>query len=246
MILIPAILLGFLGSMHCVGMCGPIVISIPVNNNGKFSSLVSNLLYNFGRVTTYSFFGLILGLLGESISLIFLQSHLSIFLGSVILLYLILPKSAKSFIKSNGKLTLKIGKLKQSIGKNLLRTSPLSSYILGVLNGFLPCGLVYAALAGALATASVLNSVLFMALFGIGTIPAMALLYHFKNQIDLQLRQKLNKIIPYGIAFVAILMILRGLNLGIPMISPNFDKSTLQQNAEECCEPSEILKPQSK
>lgn len=242
MILLPALLLGFLGSMHCVGMCGPIVISIPVNNNGKLSSLISNLLYNSGRVISYSFLGLIFGLLGESISLIFLQSHLSIFLGSVILIYLILPKNLKSKIKTNGQLTLKIWKLKQNIGKNLLRTNPLSSVILGILNGFLPCGLVYAALAGAIATASLLNSILYMALFGLGTIPAMALLYHFKNQIDLQIRRKINKVIPFGIALVAILMILRGLNLGIPMISPNFDKKSIE-NAGENCVPIPINKP---
>jgi len=242
MILISAILLGFLGSMHCVGMCGPLVIAIPVKSQSKLQVLMNGLSYNFGRVISYSFIGLIFGLLGESLSIIMLQSQLSIALGSIILLYLILPKSIKSKLKSNGKFTLHVGRMKSKMGALISRTTLSGSTLLGVLNGFLPCGLVYAAVAGAVATGNIFDSVIYMALFGIGTIPAMATLYYFKNQIDLQIRRKINKFIPYGIALVAIIMIFRGLNLGIPMLSPDLNKHTHTEKAEACCEPSEKFK----
>lgn len=239
MIFLSAILLGFLGSMHCVGMCGPIVIAIPIKSQSKLQILLNGLTYNFGRVLTYSFIGLLFGLIGESLSIIVLQSHLSVTLGSLILLYLILPKSLKSSLKSNGKISFHLGQLKGKMSKQLSRTTFAGSLTLGVLNGFLPCGLVYAALAGAVATGAIFDSVIYMALFGIGTIPAMATLYYFKNQIDLQIRRKINKLIPYGMALVAIIMIFRGLNLGIPMLSPDLNKHTNTEKAEACCQPSE-------
>ena len=177
-----------------------------------------------------------------SISNKVLQSNLSIALGSIILIYLVLPKKIKSKIKSKGKISIHLSKLKSRMGKQLTRTTFSGSIILGVLNGLLPCGLVYAALAGAIATGSIIYSISYMALFGLGTIPAMLFLFYFKNQIDLQIRQKINKIIPYGIAFVAILMILRGLNLGIPMLSPDFSNHNKSGVIEADCEPSKVIR----
>jgi sulfite exporter TauE/SafE len=233
-----AFLLGFLGSMHCVGMCGPIVLAIPINNKNKISPYISNILYNFGRVITYSFLGLIFGFIGQSLSIIVLQSHISITFGSLILIYLLIPSKIKSKMKFGGGAVLNIGKIKQKISQNLLKTSYISSIFIGLLNGFLPCGLVYAALAGAVATASLKDAVIYMALFGTGTIPAMAFLYHFKSKISLKIRQKINKFIPFGIALVAILMILRGLNLGIPLVSPKIEQKENQILIDEHCEPS--------
>ncbi len=242
MIFISALLLGFLGSVHCVGMCGPIVIAIPIKSQSNFRVLLNGITYNVGRVISYSIFGLLFGIVGESLTLVVLQSNLSIALGSIILIYLVLPKKIKSKIKSKGKISIHLSKLKSRMGKQLTRTTFSGSIILGVLNGLLPCGLVYAALAGAIATGSIIYSISYMALFGLGTIPAMLFLFYFKNQIDLQIRQKINKIIPYGIAFVAILMILRGLNLGIPMLSPDFSNNNKSGVIEADCEPSKVIR----
>ncbi len=242
MIFISALLLGFLGSVHCVGMCGPIVIAIPIKSQSNFRVLLNGITYNVGRVISYSIFGLLFGIVGESLTLVVLQSNLSIALGSIILIYLVLPKKIKSKIKSKGKISIHLSKLKSRMGKQLTRTTFSGSIILGVLNGLLPCGLVYAALAGAIATGSIIYSISYMALFGLGTIPAMLFLFYFKNQIDLQIRQKINKIIPYGIAFVAILMILRGLNLGIPMLSPDFSNHNKSGVIEADCEPSKVIR----
>lgn len=237
-----AFLLGFLGSMHCIGMCGPIVLAIPINKKTVIAPYLSNILYNLGRVITYSFIGLIFGFIGESLSIIVLQSHISITLGSIILLYLLIPSKLKSKFKFGGKMVINFGKLKQQISQNLLKTSYFSSIIIGILNGFLPCGLVYAAVAGAVATGDLKEAVNYMAMFGFGTIPAMAFLYHFKSKISIQIRQRINRFIPFGIALVAILMILRGLNLGIPLVSPKIEQIENQIIIDEHCEPSSIIK----
>jgi sulfite exporter TauE/SafE len=106
-----AFLLGFLGSMHCVGMCGPIVLAIPINNKNKISPYISNILYNFGRVITYSFLGLIFGFIGQSLSIIVLQSHISITFGSLILIYLLIPSKFKSNMKFGGGAVLNISNI---------------------------------------------------------------------------------------------------------------------------------------
>ena len=195
MILISAFLLGLLGSMHCVGLCGPIVMAIPVKTQSKIATLTNGLVYNFGRTLSYSFLGAIFGLIGESLSIFFLQANLSIAIGTLILLYLILPKNIKSKVKSHSKSRLFLEKLKSQISRQISRTTLSGSLFLGVLNGLLPCGLVYAALAGAVATGSLINSIFYMALFGLGTLPAMTFVYYFKNYISLNLRHKINKLI---------------------------------------------------
>ena len=96
-------------------------------------------------------------------------------------------------------------------------------FLIGAANGLLPCGMVYFAIAGALAAGSVVHGVLFMASFGLGTFPLMMLLSYFGFIINISLRNKIRKAVPYFMAAIAILLILRGMNLGIPYISPSFN-----------------------
>lgn len=91
---------------------------------------------------------------------------------------------------------------------------------MGMANGLLPCGMVYIAIAGALSTADVVSGVLFMAFFGAGTLPAMMMISYFGKMISLSARSSMRKAVPYFVAVMGILLILRGLNLGIPFISP--------------------------
>lgn len=102
----------------------------------------------------------------------------------------------------------------------------------GLLNGLLPCGLVYVAIAAALATMSSLNAMLLMFSFGIGTIPVMAGLMIFGHLISINIRQKINRSVPYFVGLMAVMLILRGMNLGIPYLSPKLEKESTEVS---CC-----------
>jgi sulfite exporter TauE/SafE len=108
----------------------------------------------------------------------------------------------------------------RQFNKILLNPSSFSMLLVGILNGLLPCGVVYIALTGALATGSALTGMGYMALFGLGTLPLMLTISLAGNMVSLSFRKTLGKLTPYVMIFFATLLILRGLNLGIPYISP--------------------------
>jgi sulfite exporter TauE/SafE len=226
--LLAAISLGFLGSFHCIGMCGPIALALPIGNLRGFTRLISVLTYNAGRIFTYAFFGLIFGGIGKTFSIFGYQQLLSIVLGALILLGLLLPSSFVSKFSGNTQLYSFFNGIKTKLSKLFLKEGKKSLFIIGLLNGLLPCGLVYMAVAGAMAAGSVLNGALFMAFFGLGTAPTMILLPLAGNSFSLSFRNKIRKTVPYMVGFMAVLLILRGLNLGIPYVSPKMEANKTQ------------------
>ena len=113
-------------------------------------------------------------------------------------------------------------------------------FSIGLLNGLLPCGLVYMALAGSIATGSVVNGALFMMFFGLGTLPFMFAVTYYSNLISLRVRNQMRKVVPVVVALMAVLMILRGMNLGIDYISPKLtqEKCEVTKGSKEkldCC-----------
>lgn len=234
MIILPGFLLGLLSSFHCMGMCGPIAIAIPHRSHTKLGVAVDDFAYNIGRVITYTVLGALIGVLGATVSLAGYQEVLSLIAGILLLLVVIIPK------KYANKMThfSFIGKLVRKLQKHLqffLQSKNRSSlFILGLLNGLLPCGLVYVALTASLANADILGSALFMAAFGLGTVPIMFVIFFARDMMSLNLRQKLLKIVPYGVAVVAILLILRGMSIGIPYISPILPEA-VNSGAGSCC-----------
>lgn len=232
--LMAGFLVGIVGSLHCVGMCGPIAMAIPHRKPDKFSIMRDNLTYNFGRVITYVLLGVALGLIGTALSFSGLQEKISIAIGVLLLLFVLIPKLSKISNKSNRFLHKFIASLKSKFSYYLKKKGSLALLTLGLLNGLLPCGLVYAALAASLAISNPLNSALFMLGFGFGTVPVMAAINFASGIVTPKLRMKFSKLIPYSIALIAIIMILRGMSLGIPYISPQLpDKVT--QETEACC-----------
>jgi sulfite exporter TauE/SafE len=216
---IAGILLGLVSSFHCVGMCGPLALALPVHHLQKMKQAFAVLLYNLGRVITYTALGGIFGWLGRGIYIAGFQQWFSIIMGVVILLfaflYYFLNRSFNpAWLRSlHGSVQLIMGRL--------LRSPRLYHYLLlGMANGLLPCGLVYLAIAGSLSTTGIGESMVFMAFFGTGTLPAMLILSFFGVHIKLSLRQQMRKAVPFIIAGMAVLLILRGLNLGIPFVSP--------------------------
>ena len=227
--LLTGFLVGLLGSFHCIGMCGPIAIALPKTNNLVFS----RLLYNFGRVITYSMLGLLFGLLGSRLEMFGLQRIISISLGVLIILTVITPISYR--IKLSNKLGLYklVGMLKMYFGKMFKNHSNSSMLVIGMLNGLLPCGFVYIGITGAIAVGSTLNGMLFMTMFGLGTLPVMLGASLIGSVINLNIRQKLTRLLPAFSLILAAIFILRGLNLGIPYISPKLEHKTV--NKEVIC-----------
>jgi sulfite exporter TauE/SafE len=219
-LLLPALSLGLISSFHCVGMCGPIALALPVGNLGNTLKRVAVILYHAGRITTYAVLGLVFGLLGRQLYMAGFQRWLSITAGAVILLVLLQQQFAK---KAAGPVFVQklFYKLQGAIGIAWQQTGMAKFLFIGLLNGLLPCGMVYFALAATLGFTSLAQSVLFMAAFGMGTLPLMLAINFFGNKyLTIGIRNKMRKLVPIFIGAMGTLLILRGLNLGIPYISP--------------------------
>lgn len=224
--LIAAISLGFLGSFHCVGMCGPIALALPVNGNSAARKFTAILLYNIGRALTYGSFGVLFGSIGRGFAIFGLQQVLSVVMGGLILLSVVLPSSFTQKFKITQTLSKPFNALKLNMAGLFSKRSLPSFLGIGMLNGLLPCGFVYIAVAGAVAAGSAFDGTLFMVLFGMGTFPAMMSLSWFAGMIGARARSTLRAASPYIISFIAVLMILRGMNLGVPYLSPKMVADT--------------------
>jgi uncharacterized protein len=225
--LLAAISLGFLGSFHCVGMCGPIALALPVHNKPPVLKHVLIVLYNLGRITTYSLFGLIAGIMGQSIAMAGFQQALSITIGVILLTSVLF--TFKNSLSGSGFFLW----IKASLSRLFSKGTRPSLFIVGLLNGFLPCGLVYMGIAGAMATGDVAKGVAFMAAFGLGTAPLMFALPVIGSSLTSSSKNKIRKATPVVVTIMALLLILRGLNLGIPYVSPAISSDKHAVNCHE-------------
>ena len=231
--LLSALILGLMGSLHCVGMCGPIAFMLPVDQSNNYKKFGQIFIYHFGRLMAYGIIGLIFGLLGKGLSIFGIQQKLSIGIGILMIIIVLIPY--KTFNKYNlSKPIYKIiSKVKNQLGKELKKKSPDTFLTIGFLNGFLPCGLVYMALFGSIAMGDALQGSLYMMLFGVGTLPLMTAAIYFSNLLKGGIRQKVQKAIPVFVVIIGVLFILRGLGLGIPYVSPA-PVNQLASSALEC------------
>jgi uncharacterized protein len=224
-VIISGFTLGAAGSLHCVGMCGPLSLALPVHHLSKTKKLFSLLLYQFGRIITYSAIGLLFGLTGRRIYISGYQQWFSIGMGILVLslavLYFIQNKTVH--LKFLNQFYFSVQKLISRLLKSI--TGPFSFLLMGMANGLLPCGMVYIAVAATLSFTDVAQSVSFMAMFGAGTLPAMMMVAYAGQLIKPEVRQTLRKAVPFLVVTMGVLLILRGLNLGIPFISPELPQS---------------------
>ena len=221
-ILYTAFVLGLMGSFHCVGMCGPIAISLPLRGHNFLQKTIGGLLYNLGRTFTYGIMGAFFGLIGQGFHFLGFQQSVSIIMGSLMIMSVTLPFLYSNRISVNFEFFT--GPLRRSIQQLFRVRSYRGLFLIGLLNGLLPCGLVYLAIAGAIGAGSVLSGILFMILFGLGTLPMMLLVSGIGNMISLAVRNKMRKVVPYVVVIIGIIFILRGLSLGIPFLSPPAEK----------------------
>ncbi|HEU4791004.1 MAG TPA: sulfite exporter TauE/SafE family protein [Flavobacterium sp.] len=216
-----AFLFGLISSFHCIGMCGPIAMMLPVERNNPAKKVIQIITYHLGRLTAYGCIGLLFGLLGKGLFLAGIQQQLSIFIGIAMILVILIPE--KIFVRYNFSKPVYgwISKIKQNLGSHFKNKSFKSLFIIGLLNGFLPCGMVYVALFGAIAMQSASFGVLYMLLFGLGTVPLMSVVVYINSFLTVQIRNRIQKVIPYVGVVIGMLFILRGLGLGIPYVSPS-------------------------
>lgn len=223
--------LGAAGSFHCVGMCGPLALALPVYHLSATQKVFAQLLYNTGRIFTYTLLGFLFGMAGKGFYLAGWQQVFSIATGSIMLLFAILYYVFKKSFQPKWLLNFNVFIQKKT--SSFFRQKKIAGYLLpGMMNGLLPCGMVYVAVAAALTTGDAGMSALFMAGFGLATLPAMLLLGIIGSGISTSVRAGIKKFTPFIIIAVACLLILRGMNLGIPYISP---ASTEQHEGKISC-----------
>ncbi len=215
-----ALTIGLIGSFHCIGMCGPIAVALPLGSRSWFGKVYGALLYNLGRSMTYGLLGGLFGLLGKGIEMAGFQQWASIVIGIVMIMTVVFPFLFKGKLNLDQLLFGYAGRMINRFRALFGIQSYKNLLLIGLLNGFLPCGLVYVAVAGAINTNDVLMGVLFMIVFGLGTIPIMLTVSLAGNVISQGLKRRMNKVIPAFIVVLGLLFILRGLSLGIPYISP--------------------------
>ena len=217
--IITAFLFGLLGSFHCVGMCGPIAFMLPIDRTSRVKSIVQTSLYHFGRIFSYATMGAIFGLLGKGFYFFGLQQQLSIAVGVLMILSIVLPKVfqkipiAKPIIKLTNS-------VKNNLGASLKKKETPTFFTIGFLNGLLPCGLVYMAIFGALTSSTFYEGALYMALFGLGTVPLMTAVVLIGNVTSVINRRRIQQLIPIVVVVIGLFFVMRGLGLGIPFVSP--------------------------
>lgn len=212
----PAFLLGLIGSLHCAGMCGPLALALPATGNTSLSFGLGRGAYNLGRVVTYCLLGAVFGVVGMTFALAGFQRWASIAAGAAILAGLL----ASTRYAVNAPMSKALARLRSSLGKLLQRRTFGSIFLLGVLNGFLPCGLVYVACAAATATGGFVSGVTYMLAFGLGTAPMMLSIGLVGKMVRVGIRLRFQKMIPVCLGVLGVALILRGMSLGIPYVSP--------------------------
>ncbi|MFQ5498984.1 MAG: sulfite exporter TauE/SafE family protein [Candidatus Zixiibacteriota bacterium] len=228
-----AFVVGLFGSVHCLGMCGPIALALPQRDKAITNFAVGRLIYNLGRIVTYSMMGVLVGVIGQRINLAGYQQALSVTVGVVILIIVLAPQRFIGRLTPTGLFDAVFARLKQSWQK-LFRAGSIPALLaIGILNGFLPCGLVYVALAGAATTGNIATGVAYMFVFGLGTLPAMLATSLAGGVVGSTFRRTLTRAIRPMIAVLAVLFIMRGMSLGIPYLSPRL--SSVDQTTEPDC-----------
>jgi sulfite exporter TauE/SafE len=212
-----AFVLGLSSSFHCVGMCGPLLLAVPTRASINYQWL-EILIYHTARIFTYALLGVLVGFAGWRLQVANLQQFFSLTIGIILLIYVFAGRffADASWLLAFNKMIFSF------FGFAAKQKGQRGTLLLGVANGLLPCGMVYIALTGAMASASATAAAGFMTLFGLGTLPLLFVFNFYGIRLQASVKQRIKLVSPIVIAIMGILLIIRGLNLGIPYISPHF------------------------
>lgn len=229
-----AFILGLVGNIHCFGMCGPIALALPIHHLSPRRRFLATLVYSLGRVLTYVVLGVLIGLIGTGFSLSGWQTSLTIFSGVVLILMVLIPRG----FSVGGKITTSFQKLISPLRNQmvvLLKSGNSNAlFILGMLNGLLPCGMVYAALALTLSATSIPESALTMAAFGMGTTPVLGVLMYQSGLFKKKLGKGVRFLVPLSVFILGSILVLRGLSLDIPYLSPVLEAGIVNTSDHSC------------
>ncbi|WP_295334241.1 sulfite exporter TauE/SafE family protein [Flavobacterium sp.] len=226
-----ALIFGLISSLHCIGMCGPIAMMLPVDHANPTKKAIQIILYHLGRLTSYGILGLLFGLLGRGFYIAGIQQQLSIAVGVGMILLAIVPERVLARYNFSKPVYRLISQIKSSLGQQFKRKTPDALFTIGLFNGLLPCGLVYAALFGAIAMQNVTFGVAYMILYGLGTVPMMSAVVYASSLLSMPFRNKLQKAVPIITVIIGVLFVLRGMGLDIAYISPSNMNLFVQANA---------------
>jgi uncharacterized protein len=165
-----ALLMGFVGSLHCVTMCSPLSVAA---TNLTQQAFLNKLLYNSGRILMYAILGSIFGFAGALIQLASFQYIVIISMGLALLLFGFVGISSVKIPFVTYAVIRLTTMIKSRFGNLFLKRTRSSIFMLGMLNGILPCGLSLMALGYTVVLKGPIDGFLFMFLFGVGTLPAM-------------------------------------------------------------------------
>ncbi len=223
--------IGLAGSLHCVAMCGPLAMAVPVRGN----RWINILLYNSARISMYALLGLLFGSLGARIGFLEGGQRLSIILGVVVLLVFVLPYLLPALFPTdriNGAIVKGYGRIVGPIMRN--NQGALSPLLFGVANGLLPCGLIYVALSGAVASGSGVNGAIFMTTIGLGTFPAMFVMMALRRFFKKWMQRGSRITLTVMAGMLGLVLIARGMNLDISYVSPKVEKVVTASFDEGC------------
>lgn len=228
--ILTAFIFGIVSSLHCIGMCGPIALMLPVDRSNPSKKVIQIMTYHLGRLSAYALIGLVFGLLGRGLFIAGFQQKLSIFIGVMMILFVLIPEKTFAQYNFSKPIYKIISQVKTRLGQQFKNKSLQSLFTIGFLNGMLPCGMVYVALFGAIAMQNISFGVLYMILFGLGTVPLMSSVVYINSILTVSVRNKIKKVIPAVAVVIGVLFILRGMGLGIPYVSPSNMSLFVQSN----------------
>lgn len=213
-----ALSLGFLGSLHCVGMCGPLALGASGKGTKRLvQSLISGIIYNAGKSVSYGIIGFAAGFAGNVILLAGIQKSISIISGILLIAIAVFAIQPDIWIEKFSVIKKWNALLNRHFHSAYQGSYPGRQLYLGMLNGLLPCGLVYIALAGAITLQHPLGSAGFMIMFGAGTMPALLMVILTGHGINLRFRQILQKIYPITATITGVYLIYRGVYSELPL-----------------------------
>lgn len=221
-----AILLGLISSLHCIGMCGPIAMALPLDRSSLLTKTVGAASYNIGRFLSYVILGALFGVIGQSFFTAGLQRTISVVIGVLFVVSVVFPVFSKKGYNLEAYMGKYYSRLKSTFARQFKKKTYSALLLIGVLNGLLPCGMVYLGLAAAISTGHFLKGAELMLFFGLGTLPAMWMVSVIGDLVSMKFKAKMRKAIPVFVGVMGVLFILRGMNLNVPYLSPFIDRVT--------------------